>query len=146
GVTCRHDVRAHRRFDRVSVVAPAELPPPCERPRPPRRPGSLESHPPTCGRERARPANGSFHVSVERSEVIVLDQYCRREIEAVVHAPTAPYRILLQPAPARRGLARVQDLGTRSLHRLNELVRASCNARQALQEVERNTFRRKHRT
>src|SRR5690606_35419813 len=84
--------------------------------------------------------------SAERSDVIVLDQYCRREIEAVVHAPTAPYRILLQPAPARRGLASVQDLGTRSLHRLNELVRAGCNARQALQEVERNTFRRKHRT
>ena len=61
-------------------------------------------------RELARAAHGDANVAVDGLEVVVLDQHRAREIEAVIRAAAGAHGVLLELAPARRRLPRVEDL------------------------------------
>src|SRR5690606_23513586 len=73
-------------------------------------------------------------------DVVLLDQHHVVQPRTVVVAPARPDGRLLEPAPPRRGLPRVQDPGARPRDGVDVPARERRDAREALQEVERRSF------
>ena len=90
----------------------------------------------------------SFHcdgdVAIDRSQVVVLDEDRRGEVESVVHSAPGAHRILLQTAPARRRFPRVENLRPRSANRVDVAGREGGHPRHPLQKIEGNPLGRQH--
>ncbi len=76
--------------------------------------------------------------------MVVLDEDRVVETGSVIRAPAGSDRLLLERAQSRRRLPRVEDHGARSVDGLDVASRQGRDARQAAEEVERETFRREN--
>gem|GEM_PF-6743388 len=94
------------------------------------------------GRELPGALYGQRDIAAQCGEMIILDQDLRFEVGAVVHAAAAAHGVLLQRAPSRRGLARVEDLRARAAHGMHIARGERRNAGEVLHEVERDAFSR----
>src|SRR5438046_10016689 len=63
------------------------------------------------------------HVAITGGEVVVLDENRAREIHAMVDAAAGAHGVLLEYAPPRRRLARVEDLDLRAFDDVHETRR-----------------------
>jgi len=93
----------------------------------------------------SRPERAGEVPRPEQRPMVVLPEHGRGERAAILHSAAHRYRVGLERAQTRRGLARMRDVGARSRHGFHDAAREGRDPGEALQEVEGDPLAREQR-